>query len=91
MHLLHILQLQKNGQKKFNQEWKKWWITDQGADEVYMFNSWLRITYRFIHFLSQYFWIWRNWKLVDYIKDLIGCSMKEVPTSEKRGILWMLH
>ena len=73
-----------------NQEWKKWWITDQGADEVYyvQFMAKDNIPFHTLSFPATIFGSGENWKLVDYIKGFNWLLYEggKFSTSEKRGI-----
>ena len=73
-----------------NKEWKKWWITDQGADEVYyvQFMAKDNIPFHTLSFPATIFGSGENWKLVDYIKGFNWLLYEggKFSTSEKRGI-----
>ena len=73
-----------------NKEWKKWWITDQGADEVYyvQFMAKDNIPFHTLSFPATIFGSEENWKLVDYIKGFNWLLYEggKFSTSEKRGI-----
>ena len=73
-----------------NKEWKNWWITDQGADEVYyvQFMAKDNIPFHTLSFPATIFGSGENWKLVDYIKGFNWLLYEggKFSTSEKRGI-----
>ena len=73
-----------------NKEWKKWWITDQGADKVYyvQFMAKDNIPFHTLSFPATIFGSGENWKLVDYIKGFNWLLYEggKFSTSEKRGI-----
>ncbi len=73
-----------------NKEWKNWWITDQGANEVYyvQFMAKDNIPFHTLSFPATIFGSGENWKLVDYIKGFNWLLYEggKFSTSEKRGI-----
>ena len=73
-----------------NNEWRKWWLTDQGADQVFyvQFMAKDNIPFHTLSFPATIFGSGENWKLVDYIKGFNWLLYEggKFSTSEKRGI-----
>ena len=73
-----------------NENWKKWWMTDKGANEVYyvQFMAKDNIPFHTLSFPATIFGSGENWKLVDYIKGFNWLLYEggKFSTSEKRGI-----
>ena len=71
-------------------EWRKWWLTDEGADQVYyvQFMAKDNIPFHTLSFPATIFGSGENWKLVDYIKGFNWLLYEggKFSTSEKRGI-----
>ncbi len=73
-----------------NNEWRKWWLTDEGADQVFyvQFMAKDNIPFHTLSFPATLFGSKENWKLVDYIKGFNWLLYEggKFSTSEKRGI-----
>ncbi len=70
--------------------WKRWWLTDQGAEEVsyVQFMAKDNIPFHTISFPATIFGSGENWKQVDFIKGFNWLLYEggKFSTSEKRGI-----
>ena len=73
-----------------NDDWKKWWLTDEGADQVFyvQFMAKDNIPFHTLSFPATIMGSGENWKLVDYIKGFNWLLYEggKFSTSEKRGI-----
>jgi len=71
-------------------EWKTWWLTDHGADEVFyvQFMAKDNIPFHTLSFPATLLGAQKSWKLVDYIKGFNWLTYEggKFSTSMRRGI-----
>ena len=68
--IAYIAATQEWSEKNSNDDWKKWWLTDEGADQVFyvQFMAKDNIPFHTLSFPATIMGSGENWKLVDYIK-----------------------